>query len=51
MIRVRWENGTEPRVLSSAAQVESASAEGDLTLEETGIVINMPLLTWPGGER
>ena len=40
-----------PRMLTSAAEVQMAEEQGELTIEETGIVVNMPFLTWPGGQR
>jgi hypothetical protein len=39
------------RVLTSAADVQAAAELGDLSLEQPGIVVNMPFLTWPGGHR
>jgi hypothetical protein len=29
----------------------AAEKAGGLTIERTGIVVNMPLVTWPGGKR
>ncbi len=48
---VTWQEGATPRVLTSAAEVQAAAEQGELTIEETGIVVNMPFLTWPGGQR
>ena len=48
---VYWEDEKRARVLKSAAEVIDAQRAGDLRIESTGIVVNMPLLTWPGGER
>jgi hypothetical protein len=48
---VTWEEGATPRVLTSAAEVQAAAEQGEITIEETGIVVNMPFLTWPGGQR
>ena len=51
IVKVSWRKGTTPRLLTSAREVLEAVDEGELVLEETGIVVNMPLLTWPGGSR
>jgi hypothetical protein len=48
---VTWKNEDRARVLTSAADVQAAAQQGEITLEEPGVVINMPLLTWPGGHR
>jgi hypothetical protein len=31
--------------------VKKAAAGGEIAIERPGVVINMPLLTWPGGRR
>lgn len=49
--RVTWLDGVEPRLLTSAAEVVAAETAGELIVERTDIVINMPFLSWPGGER
>jgi hypothetical protein len=51
VLLVTWKDGAEPRVLQSAAEVEQVLARGEITVEEAGAVVNMPFLTWPGGER
>jgi hypothetical protein len=38
-------------VLTSAAEVKQAAQRGELTVEETDVVINMPMVTWPRGHR
>ena len=48
---VTWENDASPRLLTSAAEVQAAAEQGELTIEESGIIVNMPFLTWPGGQR
>lgn len=48
---VTWTSPDEARVLDSADGVLSAIEAGELTLERPGVIVNMPLLTWPGGER
>lgn len=48
---VRWKNAPAARELRSAAEVQEAEAKGEITIERSGVVVNMPLLTWPGGRR
>jgi len=48
---VTWVEPTGATTLTSLAAVEAAEQEGLVTFEETGIVVNMPLLRWPTGER
>lgn len=48
---VRWQEDTEIRVLKSAEEVRQAEVEGDVALTDSGIAVNMPFLTWPGGGR
>jgi len=36
--------------LDSAAQVAEAAAAGKVRIERTGIVVNYPVVKWPGGE-
>ena len=51
IIFVTWANGSTPRELKSLAEVLEAESKGELTIEESNIVVNMPFVTWPGGER
>jgi hypothetical protein len=48
---VAWKNENAARELSSAAEVMTAEKTGEITIERPGVVVNMPLLTWPGGRR
>jgi hypothetical protein len=48
---VTWKQESQARLLKSAADVEKAQANGELTIERPGAVVNMPILTWPGGHR
>jgi hypothetical protein len=48
---VTWKSENGARVLKSAAEVKEAAARGEITIEQPGVVVNMPLLTWPGGHR
>ncbi|MGQ0523103.1 MAG: DUF7482 domain-containing protein [Betaproteobacteria bacterium] len=48
---VTWKNQAAARELRSAADVKKAIDAGELEVERPGVVVNMPLLTWPGGNR
>jgi hypothetical protein len=48
---VTWADGAAPRELRSAADVVDAQAVGELTIEQPGVVINMPFVVWDGGKR
>lgn len=48
---VEWKQGTQPRPLTSADEVSKAEASGDITITAPGIVVNMPITTWPDGTR
>ena len=48
---VTWKHERSARVLKSAADVQSALAKRELANDELGVVVNMPLVTWPGGQR
>ena len=51
IIFATWADGSQARELKSLAEVQAAEANGELSLEESNIVVNMPFVTWPGGER
>ncbi len=51
MTVVTWKNTRSARVLTSAAEVQAAFARRELDIDELGVVVNMPLVTWPGGQR
>ncbi len=51
LVLVTWANPASARVLKSAAEVQAAAATGEVTLEEPGVVINMPFVVWDGGKR
>lgn len=48
---VAWQDGVEARTLRSLAEVQAAEAAGEVTITQPGIVVNMPILIWPGGSR
>jgi hypothetical protein len=51
LVLVTWADDAEPRLLTSAQEVTEAEAAGDVRFEQPGVVVNIPLLTWPGGQR
>jgi len=51
IVLVTWQDEPSARILKSAAEVQAAINAGEVTTEEPGVVVNMPLLTWPGGQR
>lgn len=51
VVLVTWADGAEAHPLRSADEVEAAAAAGEVDLEATGAVVNMPFLTWPDGQR
>ncbi len=46
-----WAGGASARELTSVADVLAAEAAGELTIEQPGVVINMPFVVWDGGKR
>ena len=48
---IAWVDETKARELKSAAEVLDAEAAGELTIEQPGVVINMPFVVWDGGKR
>ncbi len=48
---VTWSDRASPRLLTAAEEIQEAAAHGELTIEQSGVVINMPMLAWPGGHR
>ena len=48
---VTWKNERAARVVKSASEVLTAATAGEIVIERPGVVVNMPLVTWPGGGR
>lgn len=48
---VAWNPGTRARELRSVAELRAAEQRGELSVQQPGVVINMPLVSWPGGHR
>jgi hypothetical protein len=48
---VNWVDISRARLLKSVAEVESALAAGEITVDVPGIVVNMPFVVWADGKR
>jgi hypothetical protein len=48
---IAWAEGAPARELTSVAEVLKAESNGELTIEQPGVVINMPFVVWDGGQR
>lgn len=48
---VTWVDPGQARELKSAAEVQEAEQNGDVTIEIPGVIVNMPFVTWPDGQR
>lgn len=48
---VRWRDPARARILPSAAAVKEAARRGEVTVERNGVVVNMPVIKWPTGQR
>ncbi len=46
---VGWKDRVETRTLGS--EIQEAARKGEVTLKRPGVVVNMPILVWPGGQR
>ncbi len=51
LVLVTWKEEQRARVLRSAAEIRQAVQQGAVQRATPGIVVNMPMLTWPGGQR
>lgn len=48
---VIWKDERSARALKSVAEVKAAATRGEVMIERPGVVVNMPMLSWPGGRR
>ncbi len=48
---VTWRDPARARLLRSVDEVRAAAEAGEIAIERPGAIVNMPLLTWPGGQR
>jgi len=51
VVLVAWKDGVSPRVLGSMEAIREAIDKGELTVRRPRVVVNMPILIWPGGTR
>jgi hypothetical protein len=51
VVLVTWLEEATPRLLGSIETIQAAADAGEIALERSGIVVNMPILVWPGGQR
>jgi hypothetical protein len=48
---VNWTDESQAKELKSEAEVLELVEQGALTVEQSNIVVNMPFMTWKGGQR
>jgi len=48
---VTWQDGVEARELTSVEEILAAETAGEVVIEVPGVVVNMPILVWPDGQR
>ncbi len=48
---VTWKGGMPARTLRSVAEIQGAIDRGEVTVRRPGVVVNMPIIVWPGGSR
>jgi hypothetical protein len=51
MTLVTWKDGVRPRGLSSVEEIQEVARAREVSLKQPGVVVNMPILVWPGGQR
>lgn len=51
ILLVNWNKDVVPRELRSVEEVLAAASQGEIMINESGVVANMPVLVWPGGHR
>jgi hypothetical protein len=48
---VTWNEPAKARLLKSSAEVMVAKDAGEISIEQPGVVVNMPFVVWDGGKR
>ena len=51
IVFVTWKNEGQAKELKSVADIQELATKGEVTLEKSGVVVNMPFITWKGGKR
>lgn len=46
--RVTWGGQAQPRVLKTEQEILEAEQKGELTIEPTKMIVNAPIVDWPG---
>jgi hypothetical protein len=46
-----WTDAGKARELKSVSEILEAQKNGEVTLEQSNVVVNMPFVIWPGGKR
>jgi hypothetical protein len=49
-VHVTWNDGKQPRILDSEEMIMAAAEDGQITLTELDVVLNMPQIVWPEGQ-
>lgn len=47
---VTWNEDAVPRILKSEKELLEAEANGELSIKKTPVVVNVPVVRWPGGQ-
>ena len=48
---VTWQDEASARELTSATEVLAPEEQCEVTIEQPEAIVNMPMVTWPGGQR
>jgi hypothetical protein len=51
IIFATWKDESKAREVKSLAEVLELEEAGEITLETSNVVVNMPFVTWPDGQR
>lgn len=51
IVQVTWTDEADAQLLTTAEEVQAAEAADRVELQDTGVVVNAPFLTWPGRQR
>ncbi len=48
---VTWKDKVTAKELKRVADIKAAQTAGQVEIKQPGVVVNMPILVWPGGKR